>query len=126
MSATESMITPELLALAANEGVEERDSKPPGVRVGDILSNGWAGNCNPLKLFMYLGCGNGSFRGVNVQGRSAGPMMRGNRTVLVLSRDTPHLWRVWEELAKALPLVPDKPYEECIAAEGAGQKGGDK
>lgn len=27
MSATKSMITPELLALAANEGVEERDSK---------------------------------------------------------------------------------------------------
>ena len=126
MSATESMITPELLAVAAKGGVEERNTAPPGVRIGDILSNGWAGNRNPLKLFMYLGSENECFRGVNVQGRSTVPMMRGNRTVLVLPRDTPHLWRVWEELAKELPLVPDKPYEECIAAEEAGQKGGDK
>lgn len=125
MSATENMITPELLALAANEDVAERDSKPPGVRIGDILSNGWATNSNPNKLFMYLGVSTaGDFRGINIEGHRAGPEVRGNRTVLVLPRDTPHLWRIWEELAKALPLVPDKPYEECIAAEGAGQKGG--
>ena len=95
----------ELLKLASNDSGDTSDDKPPGVRVGDILSNGWASNRNPLKLFMYLGMSHDSFRGINIDGKSAGPVRKGNAVKIVLPRDTPDYWRTWELLAKQLPLL---------------------
>jgi hypothetical protein len=95
----------ELLKLARNEGDDTRNDAPPGVRVGDICSNGWAGNRNPLKLFMYLGIGEESFRGINLAGKKCGPERRNNRVVIVIPRNTPDYWQTWELLAKQLPLV---------------------
>jgi len=95
----------ELLKLASNESGDASNDKPPGVRVGDILSNGWASNRNPLKLFMYLGMGKDSFRGINIEGKSAGPVRRNNAVKIVLPRDTPDYWQTWELLAKQLPLL---------------------
>jgi len=95
----------ELLKLASNESGDASNDKPPGVRVGDILSNGWASNRNPLKLFMYLGMGKDSFRGINIEGKSAGPVRKGNAVKIVLPRDTPDYWQTWELLAKQLPLL---------------------
>lgn len=95
----------ELLKLASNDSGETSNDNPPGVRVGDILSNGWASNRNPLKLFMYLGMGKDSFRGINIEGKSAGPVRKGNAVKIVLPRDTPDYWRTWELLAKQLPLL---------------------
>ena len=95
----------ELLKLASNDSGDTSNDKPQGVRVGDILSNGWASNRNPLKLFMYLGMGKDAFRGINIEGKSAGPVRRGNAVKIVLPRDTPDYWRTWELLAKQLPLV---------------------
>ena len=95
----------ELLKLARNESGDTSDNKPPGVRVGDICSNGWASNRNPNKLFMYLGMTGDSFRGINIEGKSAGPVRKGNAVKIVLPRDTPDYWRTWELLAKQLPLL---------------------
>lgn len=95
----------ELLKLAKNESGETSNDKPPGVRVGDILSNGWASNRNPNKLFMYLGMSGDSFRGVNIEGKNAGPVREGNAVKIVLPRDTPDFLRTWELLAKQLPLL---------------------
>lgn len=95
----------ELLKLASNDSGETSNDKPPGVRVGDILSNGWASNRNPNKLFMYLGMSGDSFRGVNIEGKSAGPVREGNAVKIVLPRDAPDYWRTWELLAKQLPLL---------------------
>ena len=95
----------DLLKLASNDSGDTSDDKPQGVRVGDILSNGWASNQNPLKLFMYLGMGKDSFRGINIEGEGTGPARRGNAVKIVLPRDTPDYWRTWELLAKQLPLV---------------------
>ncbi len=95
----------ELLKLARNESGDTSDNKPPGVRVGDICSNGWASNRNPNKLFMYLGMTGGSFRGINIEGKSAGPVLKGNAVKIVLPRDTPDYWRTWELLTKHLPLL---------------------
>jgi len=82
----------ELLKLASNDSGDTSNDKPPGVQVGDILSNGWASNRNPLKLFMYLGMGKDSFRGINIEGKSAGPVRRSNAVKIVLPRDTPDYW----------------------------------
>jgi len=90
----------ELLKLARNESGDTSDNKPPGVRVGDICSNGWASNRNPNKLFMYLGMTGDSFRGINIEGKSAGPVLKGNAVKIVLPRDT-----TWELLTKHLPLL---------------------
>lgn len=95
----------ELLKLASNDSGDTSDEKPPGVRVGDICSNGWASNRNPNKLFMYLGMTGDSFRGINIEGKSAGPVLKGNAVKIVLPRDTPDYWRTWELLAKQLPLL---------------------
>ena len=95
----------ELLKLARNESGDTSDNKPPGVRVGDICSNGWASNRNPNKLFMYLGMTGDSFRGINIEGKSAGPVLKGNAVKIVLPRDTPDYWRTWELLTKHLPLL---------------------
>jgi hypothetical protein len=95
----------ELLKLASNDSGDTSNDKPQGVRVGDILSNGWASNRNPLKLFMYLGMGKDAFRGINIEGEGAGPARRGNAVKIVLPRDTPDYWRTWELLAKQLPLL---------------------
>ena len=95
----------ELLKLASNDSGDTSDNKPPGVRVGDICSNGWASNRNPNKLFMYLGMGKDAFRGINIEGEGAGPARRGNAVKIVLPRDTPDYWRTWELLVKQLPLV---------------------
>ena len=95
----------ELLKLASNDSGDTSNDKPQGVRVGDILSNGWASNRNPLKLFMYLGMGKDAFRGINIEGEGAGPARRGNAVKIVLPRDTPDYWRTWELLVKQLPLV---------------------
>ena len=95
----------ELLKLASNDSGDTSNDKPQGVRVGDILSNGWASNRNPLKLFMYLGMGEDAFQGINIEGKSAGPVRRGNAVKIVLPRDTPDYWRTWELLARQLPLV---------------------
>lgn len=95
----------ELLKFASNDSGDTSDDKPPGVRVGDILSNGWASNRNPNKLFMYLGMSGDSFRGVNIQGKNAGPLRRENKVRIVLPRDTPDFWKTWELLAKQLPLL---------------------
>ena len=95
----------ELLKLASNDSGDTSDNKPPGVRVGDICSNGWASNRNPNKLFMYLGMTGDSFRGINIEGKSAGPVLKGNAVKIVLPRDTAGLWRTWELLTKHLPLV---------------------
>ncbi|TXH46873.1 MAG: hypothetical protein E6Q97_28490, partial [Desulfurellales bacterium] len=95
----------ELLKLASNDSGDTSDDKPPGVRVGDICSNGWASNRNPLKLFMYLGMSHDSFRGINIDGKSAGPVRKGNAVKIVLPRDTPGYWQTWELLAKQLPLL---------------------
>lgn len=95
----------ELLKLARNESGDTSDNKLPGVRVGDICSNGWASNRNPNKLFMYLGMTGDSFRGINIEGKSAGPVLKGNAVKIVLPRDTPDYWRTWELLTKHLPLL---------------------
>ena len=95
----------ELLKLASNDSGDTSNDKQQGVRVGDILSNGWASNRNPLKLFMYLGMGKDAFRGINIEGEGAGPARRGNAVKIVLPRDTPDYWRTWELLVKQLPLV---------------------
>lgn len=95
----------ELLKFASNDSGDTSDDKPPGVRVGDILSNGWASNRNPNKLFMYLGMSGDSFRGVNIQGKNAGSLRRENKVRIVLPRDTPDFWKTWELLAKQLPLL---------------------
>jgi len=95
----------DLLKLASNDSGDTSDDKPPGVRVGDICSNGWASNRNPNKLFMYLGMTGDSFRGINIEGKSAGPVLKGNAVKIVLPRDTPDYWRTWELLTKHLPLL---------------------
>lgn len=92
----------ELLKLASNDSGETSNDKPPGVRIGDIR---WASNRNPLKLFMYLGMSKESFRGINIDGKSAGPVRKGNAVKIVLPRDTPDYWKTWELLAKQLPLL---------------------
>lgn len=69
----------ELLKLASNDSGNTSDDKPPGVRIGDICSNGWASNRNPKKLFMYLGVSALCFRGVTIDGKDAGPMRRGKK-----------------------------------------------
>ena len=102
-----------LLEVVANEGIEERNTKPDNVRVGDILSNGWAGNRNPLKLFMYLRTTSTCIKGVTIDGRDAGSIKQGNRCVLVLPRDTPNFWQTWEVLAKALAAKPDMPRPDA-------------
>jgi hypothetical protein len=95
----------ELLKLASNDSGNTSDDKPPGVRIGDICSNGWASNRNPKKLFMYLGVSALCFRGVTIDGKDAGPMRRGNAVRIVIPRDTPDYWQTWEILTKQLPLV---------------------
>lgn len=95
----------ELLKLASNDSGDTSNEKPPGVRVGDICSNGWASNRNPNKLFMYLGMNGDAFRGVNIEGKSTGVLRGENKVRIVLPRDTPDYWKTWELLAKQLPLL---------------------
>jgi len=102
---TRVAVLTELLKLASNDSGDTSDDKPPGVRVGDICSNGWASNRNPNKLFMYIGMTGDSFWGINIEGKSAGPVLKGNAVKIVLPRDTPDYWRTWELLAKQLPLL---------------------
>ncbi len=95
----------ELLKLASNDSGDTSNEKPPGVRVGDICSNGWASNRNPNKLFMYLGMNGDAFRGVNIEGKSTGVLRSENKVRIVLLRDTPDYWKTWELLAKQLSLL---------------------
>ena len=99
----------ELLKLAANESEEERNDKPEGARFGDILSNGWAGNRNPLKLFMFLRTSGTFIEGINIRGERHQQYRAGNRLVRVLPRETPDLWGTWKKLADALATTPDVP-----------------
>jgi len=102
---TRVAVLTELLKLASNDSGDTSDDKPPGVRVGDICSNGWASNRNPNKLFMYIGMTGDSFWGINIEGKNAGPVLKGNAVKIVLPRDTPDYWRTWELLTKQLPLL---------------------
>lgn len=105
-----------LLEVAANEGIEERNGKPEGARFGDILSNGWMSNRNPLKLFMYLRTDK-HIEGVSLDGRRIQQMKNGNLLVRVLPRDTPNYWQVWAELAAALAVRPDQPRPDATTEQ---------
>ena len=107
-----SEFTPELLALAANEADVSSNAPPSGLRFGDIISNGWAGNRNPTKLFMYVRTDK-HIEGISLNGKRVQLIKQENRAALVLRRETPDLWRVWAELANALGMLPDVPLPQA-------------
>jgi hypothetical protein len=78
------------------------------MKFGDIISNGWAGDRNPLKLTMFLRYSGHLIESVSLDGRRVQLYRKDHRATVVIERDTPNLFQRWAEMAAEVLRTPDE------------------
>lgn len=72
------------------------------MQFGDIISNGWAGDRNPLKLTMYMRTTGTFIEGLCLRGEVVKHYKKDHRCQVVLAHDTPDLLARWKAMAAKL------------------------